>query len=156
VPARCKREPNVWQRQLKHIMQTQIEESVLIQKTRELCQTILDQPEFQVLRQRIDTFMANDTVRGQYDSLMVKGQLLQQKQQAGLPLDGSEVDDFEKLRASFLDNPVARGFLDAQEDMQKLQQSVSQYVTKTFELGRVPEESDLDSGSCGHGCGCHH
>ncbi len=41
--------------------------------------------------------------------------------------------------------------------MQKLQQSVSQYVSKTFELGRVPEESDLESsGSCGSGCGCHH
>ena len=156
APARCKLEPNVWQRQLKHIMQTQIEESVLLHKTRELCQTILDQPEFQTLRRRIDAFMANDTVRGQYDSLMLKGQLLQQKQQAGMPLDGPEIDDFEKLRASFLDNPVARSFLDAQEDMQKLQQSVSQYVTKTFELGRVPEESDLDSGSCGHGCGCHH
>ncbi len=137
-------------------MQTQIEPSVVIQKTRELCQTILDQPEFQTLRQRIDTFMANDAVRGQYDSLMVKGQMLQQKQQAGMPLDGPEIDGFEKLRASFLENPVARGFLDAQEDMQKLQQSVTQYVSKAFELGRVPEETDLDSGSCGEGCGCHH
>lgn len=141
----------------KSIMETQIEESVVIHKTRELCQTILDQPEFKVLRQRIDAFMANDAVRGQYDSLMVKGQKLQQKQQAGHALDGAEIDDFEKLRQSFLANPVAQGFLDAQEDMRKLQDSVSQYVSKTFELGRVPEESDLDSGgSCGHGCGCHH
>jgi hypothetical protein len=29
-------------------------------------------------------------------------------------------------------------------------------VTKTFELGRVPSEEDLQEGSCGHGCGCHH
>jgi hypothetical protein len=29
-------------------------------------------------------------------------------------------------------------------------------VSKTFELGRVPEESDMESGSCGSGCGCHH
>jgi cell fate (sporulation/competence/biofilm development) regulator YlbF (YheA/YmcA/DUF963 family) len=137
-------------------MQTQTEESVVIQKTKELCQSILDQPEVQDMRQRIDAFMADEKTRGQYDSLMVKGQALQQKQQTGLPLDGAEITDFETLRESFLANPVARGFLDAQEDMQKLQQSVGQYVSKTFELGRVPEESDLDSGgSCGSGCGCH-
>lgn len=137
-------------------MQTQTEDTVVTQKTRELCQAILDQPEVRSLRQKIQTFMANDQARGQYDSLMVKGQLLQQKQQSGLPLDGSEITDFEQSRDAFLKNPVASDYLDAQEEMQKLQQSVAQYVTKTFELGRVPVESDLDSGSCGHGCGCHH
>jgi cell fate (sporulation/competence/biofilm development) regulator YlbF (YheA/YmcA/DUF963 family) len=137
-------------------MQTQTEESLVIQKTRELCQSILDQPEVQTLRRRVEDFMANDKLRGQYDALMIKGQALQQKQQAGLPLDGGEITAFEQLRESFLNNPVAKGFLDAQEDMHKMQESVAQYVSKTFELGRVPEESDLDSGSCGHGCGCHH
>jgi cell fate (sporulation/competence/biofilm development) regulator YlbF (YheA/YmcA/DUF963 family) len=137
-------------------MQTQTEESVVIQKTKELCQSILEQPEVQDMRQRIDAFMADEKTRGQYDSLMVKGQALQQKQQAGLPLDGAEITEFETLRESFLGNPVARGFLDAQEEMQKLQQSVGQYISKTFELGRVPEESELESGgSCGSGCGCH-
>ena len=138
-------------------MPTQIEESVITQKTRELCQAMLDQPEVRSMRQRIDAFMADDKVRGQYDTLMLKGQMLQQKQQTGQPLDGAEISDFEQLRETFINNPVARGFLDAQEDMQKLQQSVSQYVGKTFELGRVPEETEMDSGgSCGSGCGCHH
>ncbi len=138
-------------------MPTQIEENVITLKTRELCQAILDQPEVRAMRQRIEAFMADDQVRGQYDSLMLKGQMLQQKQQAGMPLDGAEISDFEQMRDEFVKNPVARGFLDAQEDMQKLQQTVGQYVGKTFELGRVPEESDMDSGgSCGHGCGCHH
>lgn len=138
-------------------MITQTEESVVIQKTRELCQAILDEPDVRAMRQKIDAFMADDKTRGQYDALMMKGQMLQQKQQSGVALNDTEIGDFEQLRESFLANPVARGFLDAQEDMQKLQQSVSQFVSKTFELGRVPEESDLDSGgSCGHGCGCHH
>ena len=148
-------EPNVWRQN--NIMQTQIEESAVVQKTRELCQTILDQPDFQELRRRIDAFMADASTRGQYDSLMMKGQLLHDKQHAGLPLDGAEIAAFESLRENFLKNPVARGFLDAQEDMQKMQQSITQYISKTLELGRVPEESDLDTGGgCGHGCGCHH
>lgn len=138
-------------------MQTATEESLVIQKTRELCQTLLDQPEVQAMRQKIDAFMANDQTRGQYDTLMAKGQALQQKQHSGTPLDSKEIDEFEGLRTRFLNNPVARDYLDAQEEMQKLQQSVTQFVSKTFELGRVPEESDLESeGSCGSGCGCHH
>ena len=137
-------------------MQTQTEENVITQKTRELCQAILDQPDVRSMRQRVAAFEADDKARGQYDVLISKGQTLQQKQQSGQSLDGTEIKDFERLRDAFVNNPVARGFLDAQEDMQKLQQSVVQYVTKTFELGRVPEESDMDSGSCGSGCGCHH
>jgi cell fate (sporulation/competence/biofilm development) regulator YlbF (YheA/YmcA/DUF963 family) len=137
-------------------MQTQTEENVIVQKTRELCQAILDQPDVRSMRQRVAAFEADDKARGQYDVLISKGQTLQQKQQSGQALDSTEIKDFEQLRDAFVNNPVARGFLDAQEDMQKLQQSVVQYVTKTFELGRVPEENDMDSGSCGHGCGCHH
>ncbi|MBI3852809.1 MAG: YlbF family regulator [Verrucomicrobia bacterium] len=137
-------------------MQAIAEESAVIQKTRELCQTLLDQPDVQSMRQRIDAFVADDRAKAQYDALMVKGQSLQQKQQLGTALSNDEIADFEKHREAFVNNPVAKGFLDAQEEMNQLQQSLGQYVTKTFELGRVPGPEDFDSGSCGHGCGCHH
>ncbi len=137
-------------------MQAIAEESAVIQKTRELCQTLLDQPDVQSMRQRIDAFVADDRAKTQYDTLMTKGQALQQKQQLGTPLSNDEITDFEQHREAFVNNPVAKGFLDAQEEMNQLQQSLGKYVTKTFELGRVPGPEDLDSGSCGHGCGCHH
>src|SRR5580698_10234338 len=137
-------------------MITQTEDSVVTQKTRELCQAILDEPQVRSLRQKIDAFMADGKARGQYGALMMKGQLLQQKQHSGLPLDDAEINDFEKMREAFMTSATGRGFIDAQEGLHKVQESVTQYVSKTFELGRVPEESDLDSGSCGSGCGCHH
>ena len=130
------------------------EESVVVQKTKELCQVILDQPEFQRIRQGLDTFMNNDEVRGQYQALSEKGEYLQHKQQTGGQLSDEEVAEFEREREVFLSNPVARGFLDAQQEMHRMQESVTQFVTKTFELGRVPEASDFES--CGHGCSCHH
>ena len=133
-----------------------IEESPVIRKTRELCQTILDQPSIQSIRQRIDAFMGDEKTRAQYDGLVVKGQALQQKQQLSLPLTGEEVSDFEQHREALLGNPVARGFLDAQEELHQVQESIQQYVSKTLELGRLPSEEDLSGGSCGHGCGCHH
>ena len=135
-------------------MQT-LEESPIIQKTWELCQAILDQPDFHALRRQIDTFMTNEDAKAQYQYLSEKGEYLQQKQQIGSPLTPEEIADFERNREVFLNNPVARDFLDAQQSMHKLQESVHQYVTKTFELGRVPETDDFESGSCGHGCGCH-
>jgi cell fate (sporulation/competence/biofilm development) regulator YlbF (YheA/YmcA/DUF963 family) len=137
-------------------MQTTIEESVVVQKTKELCQTILDQPEFQTMLQQIESFMANDEAKLQYQLLSERGEYLRHKQQQGLQLSDEEVSEFEEQREQFLNNSVARGFLNAQQEMHKVQESVGQYVSKTFELGRVPNAEDFDSGSCGHGCGCHH
>ena len=56
-----------------------------------------------------------------------------------------------------MENPAARAFLDAQEEMHDIQKSVTRMVKKTLELGRVPSEEDIsEGGSCGSGCGCHH
>ena len=137
-------------------MQTTTEESLVVQKTKELCQTILDQPEFQTMRQQIESFMANDEAKLQYQLLSERGEYLRHKQQQGLQLSDEEASEFEEQREQFLNNPVARGFLNAQQEMRKVQESVGQFVSKTFELGRVPNAEDFDSGSCGHGCGCHH
>jgi cell fate (sporulation/competence/biofilm development) regulator YlbF (YheA/YmcA/DUF963 family) len=137
-------------------MQTTTQESTIVQKTRELCQAILDQPALRSARERIDTFMSDDTARAQYEGVMSKGQALQQKQQRSVPLTGEEISSFEKDRDALLENPVARGFLDAQQEFHDVHESINQYVSKTLELGRVPTDSDLESGECGHGCGCGH
>ena len=136
-------------------MPTKIEE-----KTRELCQTIVDQPEMASIRRRIDTFLADAGARGQYETVMSKGSALHEKQHNGQTLDGVEIADFEKHRDELLKNPAARGFLDAQEELHELQHSIQRQVSKTFELGRVPTEADMEDGGCGHGghggCGCKH
>jgi len=140
----------------KLIMSTTIEETPVMQKTRELCETILGQPNMQSIRQRIDAFMGDEQTRTQYDELVNKGQALQQKQQMALALSDEEIADFEQQRDSLMRNPVARGFLDAQEELHQVQESVHQYVNKTLELGRLPTEEEMQGGSCGHGCGCGH
>ena len=87
---------------------------------------------------------------------MEKGDALQQKQQMGMPLDNGEIAEFEKNRDSLLNNPVAADFLTAQQQMHKIQESVMQYVSKTFELGRVPALEDFPAEGCGPSCGCGH
>lgn len=138
-------------------MQTTIEDSVIVQKTRELCEAILKQPEFQNIRRRIDGFMSNDSARMQFDALNEKGEFLHHKQHQGVQLTKAEIADFEKDRDAALTNPAIKDFLEAQREMHKLQETVGNYVGKTFELGRVPQPEDLESHSCGdHGCGCKH
>jgi cell fate (sporulation/competence/biofilm development) regulator YlbF (YheA/YmcA/DUF963 family) len=137
-------------------MQTTIEETPVHQKTRELCQAILDQPNMQSIRQRIDAFMGDQKARAQYDTLVTKGQALQEKEQMSVPLSREEITEFEKQREAVFNNPVARNFLDAQEELHNVQATIQQYVNKTLELGRMPTEEDLSGGGCGHGCGCHH
>ena len=135
-------------------MPTELDEPAILQKTLELCQTIADQPEFADLRQRIDTFLADEQAQAQYQSVVQKSERLQYRQQSGEPLNHDEISEFETDRDALLNNPVAKGFLDAQQQMQRVQSSVTKYVTKTFELGRVPEPQDFDT--CGHGCSCGH
>jgi len=134
-----------------------IEETQITRKTRELCQAILDEPSMRTVRERIDTFMGDEKARAQYDGLVAKGQALQQKQQSSMPLTGDEISDFEAHRDTLLKNPVARGFIDAQQELHEVRESIQKYVGKTIELGRLPSEEELSEGCCGHdGCGCGH
>jgi cell fate (sporulation/competence/biofilm development) regulator YlbF (YheA/YmcA/DUF963 family) len=134
-----------------------IEETAIARKTRELCQAILDEPSIRSVRERIDSFMADEKARAQYDGLVAKGQALQQKQQSSVPLTGEEISDFEQDRDSLLKNPVARGFLDAQQELQEVRESIHKYVNKTLELGRLPAEEELSESCCNEGgCGCSH
>jgi cell fate (sporulation/competence/biofilm development) regulator YlbF (YheA/YmcA/DUF963 family) len=138
-------------------MATTIEETPITRKTRELCQTILDEPALRAVRQRIDNFMADEQTRAQYDGLITKGEALQQKQQMSLPLTGEEISDFEQHRDSLLNNPVAREFLDAQQELHRVRESIQKYINKTLELGRLPSEEEMTNDCCGHdGCGCSH
>jgi len=133
-----------------------IENGVLVQKTRDLCQAIIQQPEFVDIRQRIDAFMADSQAQAQYQELSELGGALRHKQQMGISTEGPDLDQFEQKREAFLNNPVATGFLDAQEHLHQMRETVSRYVTRTFELGRLPEPEDFDSCGCDSGCGCGH
>ena len=131
-------------------------EDAVIEKTRELCETILNQPEYQAIRRHVDAFMNDEAAQAAYQLLSSKGEYLQHKQAQSLPLSGEEIAEYEAHRESFFNSPVARDFVGAQQSIHKMQETVTQYVAKTYELGRIPTPEDFDSGSCGPSCGCGH
>lgn len=139
-------------------MATATADGTLTGHLHEFCSILAATPEFEGIRLRVDQFMINDAAKRQYQDVSERGEHLQHKQQQGVPLDPAEVAEFERRRDELLANPVARGFLDAQEEIHGIQEQVMAWVNKTFELGRVPAADEVGGGGggCGHGCGCHH
>ena len=137
------------------IMSLTVESNTVTQKTRDLCQAILDQPEFQEMRKNIDQFMADEKAQREYQALVEKSEELNHKQHQGVRLTQDEITAYESQRERVVNNPVAAGFIRAQQEVHQMQESINKYLSKTFELGRVPTEEDMEGG-CGEGCGCHH
>lgn len=146
------------------IINLQTEETPVVRKTKELCQTIIEQPGYQEMKKSILEFLANDEARAQYQRLCDLQETLHHKSHAGEEILDAEVSEFERLEQLFMANPLAQGFIQAQQAMQKIEQSITQHVRKTFELGRVPQDADFEEqgGGCcggggggGGGCGCH-
>ena len=132
----------------------------IVQKTEELCETILAQEGVQALFARIDSFQADEGAQQLYQQVGQMQDVLMRKQQSGESLTESEIADFEKVREELMNHPVAGPFVESQQEVFSVQETISKYIAKTFELGRMPTEADLqDSGSgcCGGGggsCGC--
>ena len=139
------------------------EESAVLVKTRELCASIASDPRVVMLQERVERFLNDDAARLQYQSVHERGEELHHKQHAGIQLGAAEIREFEAAREALFENEIAREFLSAQQELEKLQKEIGKYVGLTLELGRVPTEDDIaqsGGGGCcgggGGGCGCSH
>jgi cell fate (sporulation/competence/biofilm development) regulator YlbF (YheA/YmcA/DUF963 family) len=129
------------------------ENSTVIVKTRELCAHIASDPTFIQLQSNVERFLNDDSARLQYQSVHERGEELHQKQHAGIQLGAAEIREFEAAREALFDNEVAREFLAAQQELEKLQKEIGKYVGMTLELGRVPSSDDIAQASGGGCCG---
>lgn len=136
------------------------DDSAVLAKTRELCAVIAGDPVFLGLQQNVERFLSNDEARLQYQSVHERGEELHHKQHAGIQLGAQEIREFEAAREALFENPLARDFFTAREQLETLQKEINRHVNLTLELGRVPSEEDLSeaSGGCcsSGGCGCSH
>jgi cell fate (sporulation/competence/biofilm development) regulator YlbF (YheA/YmcA/DUF963 family) len=129
------------------------DDSVVMSKAKDLCETIASDAEYKGLLAKVEAFLANDEARLTYQSVQESGQKLNQKQQSGLELAETEIAEFENARSALLANPVASDFLQAQQSLEALQMSVTRMVGMTLELGRVPTPEDIAQASGGGCCG---
>ena len=124
------------------------------QKTAELCEALLARPGFAELRRRVDAFMSDESAKFQYQMLSERSSMMQMKQNSGMPITPEEAGQFEALREGVMKSTVAMEFMDAQQEIGRLQDEILSHVQKTIELGRVPTKQDFDS-CCSSSCGCH-
>ena len=136
-------------------------DSAVMAKTKEMCESIAQDVEFLALQGQVERFLSDDEAKLQYQSVHELGEALHQKQQAGVELPETEIQDFEAAREGLMNNEVARDFMEAQQALKTVQQTIGKYVGMTLELGRVPEPEDMEQsgdggGGCcgGGGCGC--
>jgi cell fate (sporulation/competence/biofilm development) regulator YlbF (YheA/YmcA/DUF963 family) len=144
-------------------MNTLLEKSSIISKTRELCDQIANDTEFKKLQADVEKFLSDDASKLQYKTVHEKGEELHHKQHAGVELSSTEIKAFENARDALFENPIAVSFMEAQRSLESIQKEINQYIGMTLELGRTPTEDEIaearhNSGGCcggsGGGGGC--
>ena len=135
------------------------QDTPVIAKTKELCEALIAQDSYKALKAKFDAFVADQEAQLMYQALSEHQSRLVNKQEQGETLSEAEIQDFENKREQLLMHPVAGGFVEAQQGFEELRETVVNYVTKTFELGRLPTDEELKpKGGCcgggGGGCGC--
>ena len=126
--------------------------AAVIDKTKELCQTIIDDPAFKELWGKVEDFVSDQDAKSQYEALLMKQNQLHHRQKQGIRLTKEDIQDFELERDKLYGNPVAMEFIVTQQKLELLQNTINQYVNLTLELGRLPTEQDILSMS--GGCSC--
>jgi len=136
-------------------------DTAIIAKTKELCQTLIEQDSFKQMKVDIDSFLSNEEAQRQYYDVTQLQRQLSEKQRMGQALSEEEIAGFESKKEELLANDVANNFVAAQQSFAEMQDSINQYLQKTIELGRIPTEEELqpEGGGCcggggGGGCGC--
>ncbi len=127
----------------------------ILDKAQALCETILSRPGFASVRNAVSEFMNDSSARARYEAVNRLGTELSQKQQRGIELAPEEIQRFKSAQRELASNPAAAAFLDAQQQLHRLEATLHAYITKTLQLGRVPTESDFAADTCGPTCGCH-
>ena len=119
-------------------------------KAKELCQSLLEDPNLKEVFESIDKFMEDDESKELFSEMQTKGESLQMKQQSGLELTAGEVEEYNKIRDKMLENETANAFVKAQESIQSIHQTLGGWVSLVFENGRMPTEEEFE-GHCGPG-----
>lgn len=131
------------------------QDTPVIAKAKELCETILAQDKYKALRSKMDAFMSNDASQSLFQKFMDQRDYLAHLQEQGIALTEEQIAGFNGERDKLLADPIANGYIEARQEMNDLADTVITQIEKTIELGRMPTADELSKkgGCCGGGCG---
>lgn len=127
-------------------------------RIQDLCDAIVADAEVRTAREHAEAFLADEDAVSLYREMATMGRTLHRKHHDGEEPTAIEQREFEDLQNRCDAHPAIVAFMEAQQVLQGIAETVNGYVTKTLEKGRVPTEEEVwgKSGGCGEGCGCHH
>lgn len=125
------------------------------EKTRELCQHLLDDPTFVSAQERIEAFESCEEAQELYHAWQTKTAELHHLHHQGRQPSQADIVEVERLKEAVMDNAVAFDFVEAEDSLNLIFSTVMKMVQKTLQNGRIPTEEELhEHGCCGGGsCG---
>lgn len=151
--------------------------SPIVAQTRQLCQSILDDKQFQEIVGHIEFFNQNVHKFPEYlDFLELQGDL-EEKRHNGEELTAEDRTAYETAFEKAMSNEDVATFVACQEQLDQLVEMVTGYVNETIDNGTIPEHDEVmsqvgahhhhhgcgddcgcedGSGGCGDDCGCSH
>lgn len=138
-----------------------VENNTVTEKTRELVDAIINQPNYSAQNEAIEAFLSDKSAKEKYRSFMEKRQDLHYKEQQGVEIDSNDKEEIATMQSDLMADSKISSFLQAQESLNATHQAVVGYVGKAMELGRHPSADELAGGGCcggsggdEGGCGC--
>ena len=133
----------------------------LLDATTTLCNALAQSPQIIAAKARIGLFFQNPDATKLFEEVNAYGEELRSKHLAGMPPTEEEIEKFDKLRASVIENELARGFLEARQSVDALLATINQYLGMSIDMGRAPTPEEVEesakraaSASCSCGGDC--
>jgi len=133
-------------------MSSAAQSPLVLKQVREFCRVLAAHAGFAETRRKFDEFMADGALRFRYNIAGERGRLLEMKQTSGLELTDAELAEYHAERDALMQEPLVRGFQEAQAEMSQVQELLNRYLTLTYELGRAPTDEEVLGHACGPEC----
>ena len=131
--------------------------SELKEKLNDFCSFLNKIPQIDKLNQELDNFLTNEKNNELHEEALKWEEVIEQKQLDGQEILEEDLNAFKDIHSKLNAQNGAEEFFSAQENLLSFMDEITSYITISLQLGRVPNEDELESlkdESCG--CGHHH
>lgn len=118
--------------------------SSLQEKARELCQFILESPDYAAAQGKVDIFDEDTEAQKLYQAWRETEMELHQQHQQGNPPTDEQITDLEMKRDAAVENSVVADFADAENTLNQIFSTVVKVVQKSLQSGTIPTDEELN------------
>lgn len=139
--------------------------------TTKLCNALASDQKIISSKARIGLFFQNADATKLFQEVNNYGEELRNKHLAGMPPTEEEIAKFDELRKAVVENDLARGFLEARQQIDEILGAINQFLGMSIDLGRAPSPEEVEqarqqamsascscggdcNGDCGDDCDC--